>query len=156
MRWQYRDAGLLWPFAPAYGVHIAEEWFAGFPGWVARITGRPIPETAFIVINAVAMVLLLVAVRAATRDDRHGWMAVGIATIFLVNTAAHAAGAVMTQSYAPGLISAVILYVPLGSLTMIRAFDQAPRPQLARGIIAGLVIHAIVSIVALASTRLAD
>src|SRR5688572_1337234 len=138
MRWQYRDAGLLWPFVPAYAIHVAEEWFAGFPGWAARITGHPIPRTAFIVINAVAMVSLLAAVRAATRDERHGWMAVGIATIFLVNTAAHAVGAVITQSYAPGLISAVILYVPLSSLTMVRAFDQAPRPQLARGIIAGL------------------
>jgi hypothetical protein len=154
VRWQYRDAGLLWPFAPAYAMHIAEEWFAGFPGWAARITGRPIPETAFIVINAVAMVLLLAAVRAATRDERHGWMAVGIATIFLVNTVAHAAGAVMTQSYAPGVISAVVLYVPLGALTMIRAFEQAPRAQLARGIIAGVLVHAIVSILALASTRL--
>ena len=155
MRWQYRDAGLLWPFAPAYAIHVAEEWFAGFPGWAARIAGRPIPGTAFVAINAVAMLLLLAAVRAATRDERHGWMAVGIATIFLVNTAAHAAGAVLTQSYAPGLISAVVLYVPLGSLAMVRAFDQARREQLARGIIAGLLIHAIVVIAALASTRLA-
>lgn len=153
MRWHYRDGGLLWLFAPAYAIHVAEEWFAGFPGWAAQITGRPIPDTAFIVINAVAMVALLAAVRAATRDERHGWMAVGIATIFLVNTAAHAAGAVITRSYAPGLISAVVLYVPLGSLTMVRAFDQAPRAHLARGIIAGLLIHAIVVIVALASTR---
>jgi len=154
VRWQYRDAGLLWPFAPAYAIHVAEEWFAGFPDWAARIAGRPIPGTAFIAINAVAMVLLLAAIRAATRDERQGWMAVGIATIVLVNTAAHAVGAVMTQSYAPGLISAVVLYVPLGSLTMARAFDQAPRAQLARGVIAGLLIHAIVFIVALASTRL--
>ena len=154
MRWQYRDAGLLWLFAPAYATHVAEEWFAGFPSWAARITGRPIPGMAFIVINAVAAVLLVAAVRAAVRDERRGWMAVGIATIFLINTAAHAAGAVMTQSYAPGLISAVVLYVPLGSLTMVRAFDQAPRPQLARGILAGLLIHAIVVILALASTRL--
>ena len=155
MRWHYRDAGLLWPFAPAYAIHVAEEWFAGFPGWAARMTGRPIPGTAFILINAVAMVLLLAAIRAATRDERHGWMAVGIATIVLVNTAAHAAGAVLTQSYAPGLISAVVLYVPLGSLAMVRALDHAPRAQLARGVVAGLIIHAIVVIAALASARLA-
>jgi hypothetical protein len=31
VRWHYRDAGLLWLFVPAYLVHLAEEWFAGFP-----------------------------------------------------------------------------------------------------------------------------
>jgi hypothetical protein len=154
VRWRYRDAGLLWPFVPAYAIHVAEEWFAGFPDWAARIAGRPIPGTAFIVINAVAIVLLLGAVRAATRNERHGWMAVCIATIALVNTAAHAVGAVITQSYAPGMISAVVLYVPLGLLTMIRAFDQAPSPQLARGVVAGLALHGAVFIVAFGSTRI--
>jgi hypothetical protein len=154
MRWHYRDGGLLWPFVPAYAMHIAEEWFAGFPRWTAQITGRPMPDAAFMAINAVAMILLLGATRAATRDEKNGWIAVGIATIFLVNTIAHLAGAAITQSYAPGLISAVVLYVPLGSLTMIRAFGQAPRAQVARGIVAGIVIHAVVVIVAFASTRL--
>ncbi|HJU41318.1 MAG TPA: HXXEE domain-containing protein [Vicinamibacterales bacterium] len=154
MRWHYRDGGLLWPFVPAYAIHIAEEWFAGFPQWTANVMGRPMPDTAFVVINAIAMVAMLAAIRAAIRDERNGWMAIAIATILLVNTAAHAAGAIMTQAYSPGLISAVIFYVPLGSLTMIRALDQAPRDQAARGVVAGVLVHAVVFIIAYASTRL--
>ena len=153
MRWQYRDAGLLWPFVPAYAIHVAEEWFGGFMTWVAQVAGSAMSDTGFLAINAVAMLLLVAAVRAASRADSHGWMAVAIATVFLINTVTHVAGAVLTRSYAPGLISAVVLYVPLGSLTMIRAFDQAPRAAIARGMIVGAVLHALVFVIAVAATR---
>ena len=154
MRWEYRDAALLWLFLPAYMIHVAEEWFAGFTSWVAQFAGRPVPDDAFLLINGVALVLLIGAIRASTRDHASGWMAIAIATIALVNTVGHVAGAVFTQSYSPGLVSAVILYVPLGSLAMIRAWDQAPAAQLTRGIVAGIALHAVVFVVAFASTRL--
>ena len=153
MRWHYRDGGLLWLFVPAYLIHLAEEWFGGFPAWVALVVERPVPETAFVAINAVALMLLIIGLRAATHAEANGWIAVAVATIMLVNTLFHLGGAALTSSYSPGLISAVILYVPLGSLTMIRALDQASRSQLARGMQIGLVIHAIVFIAAFASTR---
>jgi hypothetical protein len=148
VRWHYRDAGLLWLFIPAFVLHVGEEWFGGFPDWIGSVVGRSLPAAAFFIINGVALVLLVAGLRAAIRAEKYGWIAVAVATIVLVNTLAHAAGAALTASYSPGLISAVIVYVPLGSLAMIRAVDQAPRPQLTRGIIAGLLIHAIVFVVA--------
>jgi Protein of unknown function with HXXEE motif len=153
VRWQYRDAGLLWPFVPAYAVHVAEEWFGGFPQWIGMVAGRPLPAATFLIINGVAMVLLVAGIRAAMRSDRYGWIAVAVATIALVNTLAHAAGTAWTGSYSPGLISAVLLYVPLGGLAMVRALDQAPSPQLARGIGAGLIIHAAVFVLAFTFAR---
>ena len=153
MRWQYRDAGLLWLFVPAYVIHVGEEWAGGFPTWIATVVGRALPAAAFFIINGVALVLVVAGIRAAIRDDRHGWIAIAVATIVLVNALVHAAGGVLTRSYSPGLISAFVLYVPLGSLTLIRAFDQASRPQLARGIVAGVLLHVAVFIVAYAFTR---
>lgn len=152
MRWHYRDAGLLWPLVAAYALHVAEEWFGGFPDWLQLVVGRPMPGTAFLIINAVAFVLLIAGIRSATQSERSGWIAIAVATIFLVNALAHAAGAVLTRSYAPGLISAVVLYVPLGALTMIRAVDQADRAQISRGVIAGVGIHLLVFVLAWGST----
>jgi hypothetical protein len=148
VRWHYRDAGLLWPFVPAYLVHVAEEWFGGFPAWIGTIVGRPLSPAAFLFINGVGLVLLVFAIRAAISSERYGWIAVALAMVALINTLAHAAGAVLVGSYSPGLVSAVVLYVPLGSLAMIRAIDHSPRPQLTRGIVAGLVIHALVFLIA--------
>jgi hypothetical protein len=154
MRWHYRDAGLLWLFVPAYMVHMTEEWFTGFPASVARFAGRPLPDPAFLVINAVALALMIWAVRAATRSEDNGWMGIAIATIVLINTAFHSVGAIIMRSYAPGLVSAVVLYIPLGSLAMIRAFDHAPSAQVSRGIIMGVVVHAAVVVAAFVSTRM--
>jgi Protein of unknown function with HXXEE motif len=148
VRLHYRDAGLLWLFVPAYVVHVAEEWVGGFPKWIGTVAGRPLPAAAFFTINGIALVLVVAGTRAAIRAERFGWIAVAVATIMLLNTLAHAAGAALTGSYSPGLISAFVLYVPLGSLAMIRAFDQASHGQLTRGIVAGLLIHGIVFLVA--------
>jgi uncharacterized protein with HXXEE motif len=154
VRWHYRDPELLWLFVPAYGVHLVEEWFAGFPTWVASVFGRPLPTAAFFTINAVAMVLALVGIRAAVRTERYGWIGIAIATVFLINAMSHLAGSLLTGSYSPGLFTAVALYVPLASLTMIRAVDQAPRGQLLHGAIAGALVHAAVFIVAYAATNI--
>jgi Protein of unknown function with HXXEE motif len=154
VRWHYRDAALLWLFVPAYLVHVGEEWLAGFPRWIGTVVGRPLPESAFLIINGIGLVLLAGGIRAAIRTDRYGWVGIAITTIVLVNTCAHAAGALLTGSYSPGLISAVVLYVPLGLLAMIRAVDQAPHAQLSRGIVAGLLIHALVFAVAFTFTRI--
>jgi hypothetical protein len=142
MRWSYRDPALLWLMAAAFVLHVTEEWLGGFPQWVAGIVSRPLPIDAFFIINGAVLLLIISGVRAAPRDESNGWIAVTIATIALVNTAAHIAGAILSRGYAPGLVSAVVLYVPLGALIMIRAFDQAPRAQLSRGIATGVLLHA--------------
>ena len=154
MRWDYRDAGLLWLFVPAYGVHLVEEWFAGFPAWLATVVGRPLPATAFLTINAVAMVLAVLGIRAAVRAERYGWIAIAIATVFLINTASHLAGSLVTRTYSPGLLSAVILYVPLALVVLVRAVDQASRKQVLQGVVAGALIHGAVFIAAYAATNL--
>ena len=153
MRWHYRDGGLLWPFVPAFVLHVAEEWAADFPNWTARIAGRAMPDAAFLAINAMALALLIYGVLRATRSEEQGWIAVAIATIALVNLFAHAAAAVVTRAYAPGLVTAVVFYVPLGSLTMIRALGQAAATHIRRGVAWGFALHGLVFVAALAATR---
>jgi hypothetical protein len=47
-----------------------------------------------------------------------------------------------------------VIYLPLGSLAMIRALDQAPRSHVARGIMCGFSLHALVFVVAFIATRI--
>jgi hypothetical protein len=155
MRWHYRDGALLWLFPPAYAVHVLEELFAGegFPAWLARIVGSPVPVEAFILVNLVGMVLLLAAVRRATRDERAGWMAIAIATIAALNGTVHLLGTLVTGRYSPGLISGVVLYLPLGALTLLRAAYQADPGTVTRGVWAGVAVHAAVFVVAFLLSR---
>ena len=150
MRWQYRDPALVWLFVAAYVAHVAEEYFGGFPEWLALIIGRPLSRADFLAINAIALVVIIIAIRAVTRRESLGWLAIAIATILLVNGLAHILGTIVTGTYSPGLITGVVLYLPLSQLTLIRAWDQAPPTFFVRGVVAGLAAHAVVVAIAAA------
>jgi hypothetical protein len=154
-RWSYRDPALLWLLAIAYVLHVAEEWLAGFPRWVAAIVSQPMPDAVFFMINGVVLLLMIGGIRAATRQESRGSIAVAIATIALVNTVVHVGGSILTGGYAPGMLSAVVFYAPLGTLTIIRAIDQAPRTQIVRGIVTGLLLHAALFPIVLVALALA-
>jgi hypothetical protein len=153
MRWDYRDPPLVWLFVAAYAAHVIEEWVGGFPEWLTLVAGAPLPRGAFAIVNAVAMVGMITAARAATRHESLGWMAIAIAALLFANGVLHILGSIATGSYSPGLFTGVILYLPLGQLALMRAWQQAPKGFFARGVLAGLGVHALVSVIAFALTR---
>jgi hypothetical protein len=151
MRWQYRDPALAWLFVPAYLAHLAEEYFGGFPEWFGLIAGSPLPRATFLLINAVALMVLIAATRAATRIASRGWLIIAVAALALVNAGGHGLGSIATGAYSPGLITGVVLYLPLGQLTLIRAWHQAEPPFFWRGVIVGIAAQAMVALIALAA-----
>ena len=155
MRWNYRDPQLLWLFVPAYLAHLAEEYWAGagLPAWFALLTGRPLPVRAFFMINAIALVILVIGLREAVRRESAGWFAVAIASLVSLNAMLHLSGTILTRTYSPGLISGIVLYVPLGMLTLMRAWQQQSIGRFWAGVGAGVLFHGVVSLVALIAAR---
>jgi hypothetical protein len=154
MRWHYRDPLLLWLFPGAYVAHLIEEGLGGFPLWFARVAGQPLPDPAFAAINAAGLIAMVVAVGLAARRDAHGWLAVAIGAVAVLNGALHVAGSLVTASYSPGLFTAVVLWLPLGHLLLLRAWHQAPPPVFWQGALAGFAAHTLVSAAALLSAHL--
>jgi hypothetical protein len=148
VRWHYRDASLVWLFPCCYALHLLEEWLGGFPEWVALVAGAELPRAAFISINAVAMLMMLLAARAAVKSERDGWMAIAIATILLINGIGHVLGSLVTRSYSPGLFTGVVLYLPIAQLALMRAWEQSRPALLLRGVIVGTAVHAAVVVIA--------
>jgi hypothetical protein len=155
VRWQYRDPALLWLFALAYAAHLTEEVLAGFPRWLALVTGEPLPMTAFVAINAAGMAIVVWAIRAATTREQAGWAGIAVAAAAGVNALAHLAGSLLTAEYSPGLFTGVVLYVPLSFLTLTRAFQQAPPRAFATGLATGAAANVVVFLVASSIARLA-
>ncbi len=148
MRWHYRDPPLVWLFPLSYALHILEEWFGGFPEWVGLVAGSELPRAAFFAINAVALVTMIVATRAATASEKNGWVAVALPTILFANAVAHVLGSVLTETYSPGLFTSVVLYFPIAQLALMRAWAQSRRAMFVRGVMTGLVVHAAVVVIA--------
>jgi hypothetical protein len=153
VRWHYRDPLLVWLLPLAFALHILEEWFGGFPEWIALALGSPLPRNAFIAINTVALTLVILAMRAATQRESHGWMAIAVSTILLTNGLVHLLASLVTGTYSPGLITGVVLYFPLAQLALLRAWSQADGPMFRRGVVTGLALHALLLPIVLAITR---
>jgi sorbitol-specific phosphotransferase system component IIC len=135
----------------AYAAHVVEEWFGGFPEWFGLLAGRPLPHDAFLIINAVGLAVMAAAARAATGRETLGWLAIGIATVIIVNGSAHLLGSIVTGRYSPGLFTGIVLYLPLGELALTRAWSQVPHVFFWRGVAAGVAAHTVVTMTALAS-----
>ena len=155
MRWHYRDSLLVWAFVAAFGAHILEEWWGGFPEWLALVAGNPLPRPAFVLFNTGGMLIAATAAHAATRSEARGWAAVALATALMSNGILHALGSVATGTYSPGLLTAMILYVPLSLLFFMRATVQASSGMMTRGVLVGLAFHALVIMAAFSVTRMA-
>lgn len=153
MRWRYDDPPLVWLLIAAYVAHVVEEFVGGFPSWLASIFGRPLPYGDFLIINAVGLSVLVSAVILATRKESLGWLAIGIATAIFSNGVLHLLGSLGTASYSPGLITGIVLYLPLGQLALLRAWQQVPRSFFMKGVAAGLLAHAVVILIARLALR---
>jgi hypothetical protein len=122
--------GRFWPlmFPLCYLVHLAEEYWAGegFVGWATRFVGAELTVDRFIIINVVGWSLMFVGSVLAVVVARLRWLVIVFAALVLVNALAHLFGTLASGSYSPGLASGVLLYVPIGALTLARAHRVFP------------------------------
>lgn len=140
-RWTYTDPALLALFPATYVAHLVEEWLAPASVLLWTLEAEPGSGTWFVAGNAAGVVLMLTAVRLVRRGPRFHWIAPALAVAVLLNTVGHVAGAAQTSRYSAGMVSAVALWVPLGLLTLVRAWDQADRRTLMAGVIAGMLVE---------------
>lgn len=102
---------VFWAIVFAAIVHIAEEHFGGFIERVSHITSLPVTPAVFWTVN-VLFVLLCVA--AALVSDQAVWFRMSVAGLIFVNAALfHLVGAIRLRGYSPGMITGVLLYIPL-------------------------------------------
>jgi hypothetical protein len=139
---RYRFEQVLWLMPAAFAIHICEEWFGGFPGYIAKtLQGSPMSPEQFLINNAVFMALLLgLSVWASRSSSR-------VAAFLLMSWAsgnlfwdffAHLAFTVVFNAYSPGLITASLFYYPLPVFVTAIAIREG-RLSLASSMLAYLI-----------------
>ena len=113
----------MWLFPLTYLFHVAEELRGGFPAWVSGFAGISVTPELFLRLNAMFFVGMVAAVFLTRYAPGAGWIAVTLAVSIAANGLLHLAGTILTRSYSPGVVSGVLLWVPLGvfSLRSMRA-----------------------------------
>jgi hypothetical protein len=143
-----------WLFPISYLVHIAEEYWGGFPAWIARFWGVESSLSNFLSWNGGAWVMMTVGVAVALKTKSYRWLLVSFGTVVLINGLVHAGASVVTHSYSPGVISGLLLFVPLGVITLLRARETVNRRTLRAGIIVGVLMHGAVVLLAFGFARI--
>jgi Protein of unknown function with HXXEE motif len=96
-------------------LHVTEEYFypGGFLDWarkiIPRFAGRLNVKFAIIV----NVLFLLLCTSGVIWGGRYPMFALSIAGLVLVNGSLHFFSSIATKSYSPGLITSLILYIPL-------------------------------------------
>lgn len=111
-------------------IHFLEEG-NGFVTWFNAHVARGITTDLFWSVNAAALVITILIVAlslswpsAASDGISFGW----ISFLFGANAVLHVVGAMSDRAYMPGLVSAVLLYIPF-YLLLVRALIKARRIQ---------------------------
>lgn len=159
---QKKLSGETWPAAwgwlyPAtYAIHILEELWGGegFTAWLGRVAGVELTARRFIIWNAAALLLMSAGVWLALRFRHLRWLLLASAVAFLLNALSHLAASLHTVSYSPGLLSGLLLWLPLGALTFIYYKPTLTRRGRRAGLVVGLLMHLIVVALTLLGQRL--
>ena len=96
-------------------LHVVEEYYVpgGFLEFVRRFGTRMAEQLTVPVAVVVNGLFLVLALLAALLWRGYPVLSLSIAGLLLVNALIHVAGSLRAKAYAPGLVTAVILYVPL-------------------------------------------
>lgn len=108
-------------FPLSYAFHVIEEAWGGetFPVWASRLSGTSFTREEFIVLNGAAFAAMCLAVAAASQWPRARCIVVPtLGTIVAGNGALHVVASLWSGTYSPGVVSGVLLWLPLGAWTL--------------------------------------
>lgn len=131
----------LWVLPLAYAVHIPEEFFTGFPGWMSEHMHADMDNAGFWLNNSLFMAILLSLSLWANRSRSSlsafvflSWASGNLFWNFIF----HVVTTVYADSYSPGLVSAALLYYPVSLWAAVLAL-RSGRLAL-RGVLAAFAI----------------
>ncbi len=106
---------VIWAFPLAAIVHVTEEYY--LPGGFPEFMRRAVPGFAPFVTSRFAIfingLLILLCAAAALAGSRNPVFSLSIASLLLFNGLMHIGSAVRFRRYVPGLVSGLLLYIPL-------------------------------------------
>lgn len=141
----------LWLFPVTYVAHIAEEFWGGggYPAFMLRTRGITITPTRFLVMSGVAWGLMLVGVMLARRLRFQDWLLVCLGTLVLANGLSHTINTLLRGEYNPGLVSGVLVWIPLGVVTLFRLKGSMQGSRYMAAIAVGSGIQVVISLLAM-------
>jgi hypothetical protein len=145
-----------WLFPLTYLIHIAEEYWGGegYPAYILRVRGVHLSTTRFLVAQTLGIVLMAAAVMLARRFNFPHMMVIIMASIVLVNGLTHTVTSLSNGGYDPGVLSSVVIWIPLAIFSLIRFKQDVSRKRYFIGIAIGLGVNVLVFVITMSGAEL--
>jgi hypothetical protein len=142
-----------WLFPVTYVAHIAEEYWGSFQinHVLAPTTG--ISATRFLVLQTLGVVLMVLGILISQRLHFAHQMLIILTAIVLGNSLIHFIRSLLLRTYDPGLFTALLLWLPLGSITLILLRGRVRWNRYVMGISIGLTVCGAVELISRLSSR---
>ena len=139
-----------WLLPLTYLAHIAEEYWGGvgFPEWISSHTSLWLTTTRYLQLNTAFWMAMSLAVLAAALSGRGVWLLVPLSTVVLINGLLHMVSSIATRSYSPGLVTGLVLWVPLGGALLFRLRSILRPVPFFLGAVAGVLLQGVVAVLA--------
>jgi len=129
----------LWVVAVSCALHATEEYLAGWQKWALETLGIAMPTPLFLFANTMLVIAALVLARIGWR--RPAASLVIPAAAFINAVFFHILPTIVQHRVAPGVVTAVLLYVPFSTWAYVGAWrDGVPRRALLAAFIAGTLM----------------
>jgi Protein of unknown function with HXXEE motif len=111
-----------WLFPLTYIIHIVEEFYGGegYPAYLKRLRGVEMAPTKFLVGQGIGLALIILGILIARRFSFPRQLLIILAAVVMINGLTHLVTSSYYRQYGPGLISGVLIWIPLGIATLIR------------------------------------
>ena len=141
---------IAWLIPPAYLLHILDEYFSGigFSKWYSELFKVDLSVNDFVSINSVGFAITLLIVMLYSFNKANYFIIAALGSLFFVNGIIHPAATILTGTYSPGTITAIVLYLPLGYLLYKNIFPLMPQQQRSLSVVTGIVIQLVVAVIA--------
>jgi hypothetical protein len=136
-------------FPLTYALHIAEEYWGGegYPAYLLQVHGVHFSAARFWVWQSVGIVLMIAGVFLAHRLNFPHLLLIILATVFFKNALTHIVRSALRTTYEPGLVTSILLWVPLGATTLIQLRGLMRVRRYLLGIAIGLGVSAMIELI---------
>ena len=139
-----------WLFPVTYLLHIAEEYWGGegYSAYLLGLRGVQLSPTRFLVIQIIGLALMMVGIILARRLQFPNLLSVILGAVVLVNGVIHTILSLAHTEYVPGLITSILLWIPLGIATLVGFRHTARKASYWLCVALGVAINGIIEFVA--------
>jgi hypothetical protein len=143
-------------FPLTYLLHIAEEYWGGngYSTYLLKNHGVDLSPARFLTLQSLGIALMIAGILLAVGLGFPQRMLVILASVILVNGLVHTGRSISGSLYEPGLITSIVLWIPLGGVTLLTLSRIMPTRSFLFAGLTGAAVSGLVEVISMRGGRL--